>query len=450
MPKHRELASKLLKDAAAFFDTIAEQNEPLREQMEDNSDVYRQLADKLAADPEGTIDDKPVSQLAAKLLTDASAFFGKIAEQNPPLQEQMTENADVFVQVARLVEADPMGEIVEEAAPAPEEPPASKPPSKPTSLSKHPVPNFSKPAKPHLEHAKPAVKAAQERKKDGRADTPDFSKPAKLKNLQRKTASTPEPQAKRRPEQLPHPSRDPLSAQNVRLNGHRSPIDPVCSLSFPTEAVPRPVTKLRTKPGVFGRENHVCRYCGFRATKYQECVGPYDAITNSQMYCACIFCAQVIALDTVPERRSGVLIHLPEMGQAELHIVARIIYVCRISQGEAADFAKAALERIMSRREEAKARFGTDDPFGLVARLARCATDAEHRAVLDEAKDIRLFPLDRRIIKEGDLEYNQFPQILAYWRASAGPFGGLVPAQMDLTEFRRRIEGIFGSLAVDA
>jgi intracellular multiplication protein IcmJ len=40
---------------------------------------------------------------------------------------------------------------------------------------------------------------------------------------------------------------------------------------------------------------------------------------------------------------------------------------------------------------------------------------------------IRLFPLDRRIIKEGDLEFNQFPQILAYWRSKDGPFGGKVP-----------------------
>jgi len=51
------------------------------------------------------------SQLAAKLLRDAAAFFKTIAEQNPPLKEQMAENADVFEQVADLVENDPNGEI---------------------------------------------------------------------------------------------------------------------------------------------------------------------------------------------------------------------------------------------------------------------------------------------------------------------------------------------------
>ena len=53
------------------------------------------------------------SELAAKLLRDAAAFFKTIAEQNPPLKDQMDENADVFVQVADLVEKDPNGQIDE-------------------------------------------------------------------------------------------------------------------------------------------------------------------------------------------------------------------------------------------------------------------------------------------------------------------------------------------------
>ncbi len=51
------------------------------------------------------------SQLAAQLLRDAAAFFETIAEQNEPLRDQMTENAAVFTEVAMLVETNPMGEI---------------------------------------------------------------------------------------------------------------------------------------------------------------------------------------------------------------------------------------------------------------------------------------------------------------------------------------------------
>lgn len=53
------------------------------------------------------------AQLAARLLRDAASFFRTIGEQNPPLQEQMLENASVFEQVATLVERDPNGAIQE-------------------------------------------------------------------------------------------------------------------------------------------------------------------------------------------------------------------------------------------------------------------------------------------------------------------------------------------------
>ena len=53
------------------------------------------------------------AQLAAKLLKDAAAFFRTIGEQNPPLKIQMDENANVFEQVADLVEHNPTGVIEE-------------------------------------------------------------------------------------------------------------------------------------------------------------------------------------------------------------------------------------------------------------------------------------------------------------------------------------------------
>lgn len=54
------------------------------------------------------------AQLAARLLRDAASFFRTIGEQNQPLKEQMLENATVFEQVAGLVEKDPNGQIVDE------------------------------------------------------------------------------------------------------------------------------------------------------------------------------------------------------------------------------------------------------------------------------------------------------------------------------------------------
>ena len=51
------------------------------------------------------------AQLAARLLRDAAKFFRTLGEQNEPLREQMMENANVFDQVANLVESDPTGQV---------------------------------------------------------------------------------------------------------------------------------------------------------------------------------------------------------------------------------------------------------------------------------------------------------------------------------------------------
>ena len=57
MPAHNELAAKLLRDASAFFKTIAEQNPPLKDQMDENADVFEQVADLVETDPTGVIDE---------------------------------------------------------------------------------------------------------------------------------------------------------------------------------------------------------------------------------------------------------------------------------------------------------------------------------------------------------------------------------------------------------
>ena len=57
------------------------------------------------------------AEVAAKLLRDAAGFFQTVGEQNPSLKSQMDENANVFTQVAGLVESDPNGELQTDEAP---------------------------------------------------------------------------------------------------------------------------------------------------------------------------------------------------------------------------------------------------------------------------------------------------------------------------------------------
>ncbi len=53
------------------------------------------------------------AELAARLLRDAAIFFRTVSEQNPALKDAMDENAQVFEDVAQMVETDPLGQIPE-------------------------------------------------------------------------------------------------------------------------------------------------------------------------------------------------------------------------------------------------------------------------------------------------------------------------------------------------
>lgn len=192
------------------------------------------------------------------------------------------------------------------------------------------------------------------------------------------------------------------------------------------------------RAAVLQRDDNTCRYCGFQARKYQEInyIGKGEEAAKSRgarsyspddYACACTFCHQTFHLERIDRMQSGAVIWLPEIGQAALHHICRAIYVARISQGPMADAARDAMETLLSRKEEAMNRLGTDSPKILSTVLQDFLETSEYKNRNNRLKGFRILPLDRRIIKEGDLEFNQFPQILAFWRSKDGPFGDLPP-----------------------
>lgn len=191
-----------------------------------------------------------------------------------------------------------------------------------------------------------------------------------------------------------------------------------------------PLLTAELKKSVLDRDQNTCQCCGFTSGKYQE-IHFIDRNSGNlrldNLATVCVFCHQCFNLDLTTKMRSGVLIWLPEIEQHVLHDIARAIYVARISQGPMAEAARKALDVLMARREEARRRIQTDDPFVLSMVLKDFLTPKHYAERTAKLEGIRLFPLDRRIIKEGELEFNQFPQILAYWRSKDGPFGGKAP-----------------------
>jgi intracellular multiplication protein IcmJ len=200
--------------------------------------------------------------------------------------------------------------------------------------------------------------------------------------------------------------------------------------TIPASVAFDPTADEDTRKRIFERDNHACQYCGFESQKFQlihikESSKPKtddDNLTTS-----CIFCHQCFQLEKISDMKSGVLIWMPELSQAQVHHLARSIYVARITQGPMAEIARNILEMVMKRREEVIERIKTDDPKILSLVLKDYITKQHYDRRLEKLDGIRVFPLDRRAIKEGELEFNQFPQILAYWRSKDGPFAALNP-----------------------
>lgn len=186
---------------------------------------------------------------------------------------------------------------------------------------------------------------------------------------------------------------------------------------------------LPLKNKIFERDSHTCQCCGFKSDKYQEVhqIDPASGLKEDNLTTVCIFCQQCFALDDVVKMRSGILLWLPEISQADLHHIARALYVARISQGPMSETARKILDTLMTRRADVRERLGTDEPSVLVNVLQDYISRKKYAERSKRLNGIRVFPLDRRIIREQDLEFNQFPQILAYWRSKEGPFAGKIP-----------------------
>lgn len=181
---------------------------------------------------------------------------------------------------------------------------------------------------------------------------------------------------------------------------------------------------------VFERDQYTCQFCHFKSEKYQKIQFTGEAsekLSADDYLTACTFCYQCFHIDEIPRMQSGSIIWLPEMTQAELNNITRAIYIARITQGPMADTARDALEVLMRRKDEAKNKLGTDDPRILATIFQDFMESKEYARRNSRFKGFRIMPLDRRLVREGELEFNQFPQMLAYWRSSNGPYGPTPP-----------------------
>jgi ankyrin repeat protein len=109
------------------------------------------------------------------------------------------------------------------------------------------------------------------------------------------------------------------------LRGEPGPYDAVAA--FDPSFNPSPKIVAQT---VLERDNHTCRFCGFKSRKYQWLVALHGNFREvDDCVTACSFCTQAAYLDIISPLQSGVMIWLPEFRQTDLNRVMGYIYVAR-------------------------------------------------------------------------------------------------------------------------
>lgn len=113
MPCYADLASDLLNEAANFFVRVTQNRPDILPQMEENAATFRQMAGLIKNDPDGAVEHLTHGEMAGRLLEDAALFFISIGQENPPIQEQMEQNATIFKHLAQEVRANPSAPVPE-------------------------------------------------------------------------------------------------------------------------------------------------------------------------------------------------------------------------------------------------------------------------------------------------------------------------------------------------
>lgn len=151
------------------------------------------------------------------------------------------------------------------------------------------------------------------------------------------------------------------------------------------------------RPKVLERDKHTCRFCGFKAQKWQEVHHINDDHTNltlSNLATACAFCHQCFHLGLAGSTAGGSLIWLPEMSQIELNHLCRALFVAMMDdKGKVYAAASGLYMSLESRGVFMEQHFaaGASDPGVMGQAFLKMKPEAYLKRA-DFLKNIRLLP----------------------------------------------------------
>lgn len=164
------------------------------------------------------------------------------------------------------------------------------------------------------------------------------------------------------------------------------------------------------RDSVIKRDNYTCRYCSFKAAKYQE-VHHFDNNHSNNdpnnLLTVCNLCHQVHHIGVCGMRNAGFLAAIPELTQTEVNHIARAYFVTQVISNDqnTKDKLTGLYALMRARADTLKSAFSVDisSPLLFAEILSVCDEDMfNKRATLMES--LRLVPT-KEAFHPGQLEY---------------------------------------------
>jgi len=203
------------------------------------------------------------------------------------------------------------------------------------------------------------------------------------------------------------------------------------------------------RPKVLDRDQHTCRFCGFRDKgSYMQVHHRDDDHHNNSMenlVTACMHCHAVFHIGLWGSKKEAVIIDLPEIEQWQLSHVCRAVLVAQHYPAKLAasrdvtkdaldaarrmaDAATAFFARLRARELQANDLIMTSDPQDLANVLHQLPTEL-YEGRQERIKTLRLLILGKHAPGDGGVDV--IPGIVQGWMERSkdrnGPFAGLLP-----------------------
>ena len=203
----------------------------------------------------------------------------------------------------------------------------------------------------------------------------------------------------------------------------------------------------RVRKKALDRDQHTCRFCGFKNNKWQEVHHFNDDHADNRLenlVTACPYCHLCQHIGLAGANKEAILIYRPEITQVQLHHLVRTAQVAERHYdslrnetdaagqpkrspnlklaAEAAEMAKSLMAALKASAEGARQHLLTSDPVDLANAMLLMPDEAYARRK-DFLAGIRLLPLGVRNVGSE----NRMTEMVDTWRTGGAAYSNLLP-----------------------